>query len=106
MKNKKRDSYKSYRFKLILNRLIPHFNRKSKNEEFKAKYSRVSEAPMHLAIVLDGIVEDIIHCDDRLGILLLSEPKIVEIPADKTVDIDYLYDEDKNKFFKDGVVNG
>lgn len=32
----------------------------------------------HIAIVLDGTVEEIIRCENRLAALLLSEPSFVE----------------------------
>jgi hypothetical protein len=32
----------------------------------------------HIAIVLDGRVEDVIRCQNRLAALLLSEPKFIE----------------------------
>lgn len=100
MENKERDSYKKYRLKLLLSKITPKRNKKIKQKEFKAKYSRANEAPMHLAIVLDDIVEDIIHCDERFGILLLSSPEIIEINKDQKVEIDWVYDKNNNKFSK------
>lgn len=100
MKNKERASYKKYRLNIIFNKIIPKRTKKIKKQEFKAKYSRSTDAPMHIAIVLDGIVEDIIHCDDRLGILLLSSPDFIEINKDIPIGIDWLYNKETNEFYK------
>lgn len=35
--------------------------------------------PNHLALIIDGMVEDIMHTEDRLAAILLSEPVVVEI---------------------------
>lgn len=37
----------------------------------------------HLAIVLDGIVEDVMRCQNRLAALLLSQPQFVEFDPSK-----------------------
>lgn len=36
----------------------------------------------HLALVLDGVVLDIMHMPDRLGAILLSNPTIVSVEVD------------------------
>ena len=57
---------------------------------------------MHLALVIDGVVEDIIHCDERLGYILLSDPKIVDIKDNfRKINISDIYDEDTNTFSKE-----
>lgn len=35
--------------------------------------------PNKIALIIDGIVEDIIHCPDRLAALLLSAPEVIDI---------------------------
>lgn len=37
----------------------------------------------HIAIVLDGIVEEVFRCENRLAALLLSEPTFVEFDPEK-----------------------
>ena len=37
----------------------------------------------HIAIVLDGTVEEVIRCENRLAALLLSEPSFVEFDPEK-----------------------
>jgi hypothetical protein len=57
---------------------------------------------MHLALVIDGVVEDIIHCEEHLGYILLSEPKVVDIGENfNKVNIYDIYDEVSDKFIKD-----
>lgn len=38
----------------------------------------------HIAIILDGRVEDVIRCQNRLAALLLSEPKFVDFNPEET----------------------
>lgn len=47
-----------------------------------------------IALIMDGRVEDIIACPDRLNALLLSQPTIVSITdlPDEMVQIGYIYD--------------
>ena len=37
----------------------------------------------HIAIILDGRVEEVIRCENRLAALLLSNPKFVEFDPDE-----------------------
>jgi hypothetical protein len=93
---KKRDTYKNYLIKKILGVDSTYYKP-------NPKYSRSMDAPMHLALVIDGIVEDIIHCDERLGYLLMSEPKVIELENNYIkVNISDTYDEDTNSFYKEG----
>ena len=93
---KKRDTYKNYLIKKILGVDSTYYKP-------NPKYSRTMDAPMHLALVIDGIVEDIIHCDERLGYLLMSEPKVIELENNYIkVNISDTYDEDTNSFYKEG----
>jgi hypothetical protein len=93
---KKRDTYKNYLIKKILGVDSTYY-------KTNPKYSRSKDAPMHLALVIDGIVEDIIHCDERLGYLLMSEPKVVELDNNYIkVSISDRYEENTNSFYKEG----
>ncbi len=68
-------------------------------EKVSSPYENHNVAPMHIAFVIDGVVEDIIHCNERLGMLLLSDPVIVEV-EDREASIEWTYDEDSNTFSK------
>lgn len=37
--------------------------------------------PIKVAFVLDGVVQDVLHTDARLGAILLSEPTVVDVSA-------------------------
>ena len=37
--------------------------------------------PVKIAFVIDGVVADVLHTDDRLASIFLSEPKIVDVTA-------------------------
>ena len=37
--------------------------------------------PVKIAFILDGVVQDILHTDDRLAAIFLSEPTIVDVTA-------------------------
>jgi hypothetical protein len=92
---KKRDTYKSYLIKKI-------FGIDSTYYKPNPKFTRSDQVPMHLALIVDGVVEDIIHCDENLGYILLSEPKIVELGNNfHKINIYDIYDEDSNTFSKD-----
>lgn len=46
----------------------------------------------HIAIVLDGKVQEILRAQNRLAALLLSEPEFVNFdPSETKVEIEYLY---------------
>jgi hypothetical protein len=63
------------------------------------KFTRSDQAPMHLALVIDGIVEDIIHCDERLGYILMSDPVVVDLGKNfNNVNISDIYNDKENKF--------
>lgn len=47
----------------------------------------------HIAVVLDGRVEEVIHTENRMAALLLSEPQFVEFEEDDVVPtIGWLWD--------------
>lgn len=35
--------------------------------------------PVKIAFVIDGVVQDVLHTDERLGAIFLSEPTIVDV---------------------------
>lgn len=46
----------------------------------------------HIAIVLDGRVEEVIHTENRMAALLLSEPQFVQFPdSEKMPTIGWIY---------------
>jgi hypothetical protein len=74
----------------------------TKNKKYKEKLSvneEIDKMPSvtvemnHLAIVLDGEVQEIMRAQNRLAALLLSEPKFVEYdPSEFQIEIGWLYD--------------
>lgn len=57
--------------------------------------------PVLLAFVIDNKVVDVLHTDERLASIFLSEPKVVDItPSDgiQQVFVDYTYDESTQSF--------
>lgn len=91
---KKRDTYKSYLFKTILGIDKTYYKP-------NPKYSRSKDAPMHIALIIDGVVEDIMHCDKRLATLLLSNPLVVDIGENYyKINISDEYDENSETFRK------
>jgi len=101
-KNKKRDTYRSYVFKKTFNKLnLFKKNTKVKsdiNNLPRSPYGAAQDAPMHIAFIVDGIVEDIIHCDERFGYLLISSPIIVQLDTFDTAKINDSYNESSNTF--------
>lgn len=69
----------------------------------ESPFGAAEDAPMHIAFVIDGIVEDIIHCNERLGSLLLSNPEIIEFDFSENVKINSIYDEKTGKFVEENV---
>lgn len=95
---KKRDTYRSFWFKKL-------FGLDSTYYKANPKFTRSNQAPMHLALVIDGVVEDIIHCDENLGYILLSEPKVVDLGVGfNKVNLHDIYNEESDQFSK-GVTN-
>lgn len=92
---KKRDTYKSYIYKKI-------FGVDSTYYKPNPKFTRSDQVPMHLALVIDGVVEDIIHCDERLGYILMSQPDVIELGDDfHKINISDIYDEETGTFSKE-----
>lgn len=92
---KKRDTYKSYLLKKI-------FGIDSTYYKANPKFTRSDQVPMHLALIIDGVVEDIIHCDERLASILLSNPLVVELGDHfNKINLFDIYDESSGKFSKE-----
>jgi len=80
--------------------LIKRFFTKNKKFKNKKDLPSSSEATIpdgihvnHLAIVLDGEVQEVIRAQNKLAALFLSEPLFVEFdPKDKYVKIGWKYD--------------
>jgi len=62
----------------------------------------VSAMPYHVAMVIDGVVQQVFHVDERLGAVLLSNPTLVqcESPANGGPDSQWKYDATTNTFSK------
>lgn len=59
--------------------------------------------PVKLAFIIDGEVADILHTDDRLSAIFLSQPKVLDITAlmanpETEVVVGSLYNEATNEF--------
>lgn len=99
--SKNRNTYRSYVIKSFIHK-INIFNRiknkKTVNDHERSPYSNAHDAPVHIAFVVDGIVEDIIHCDERMGYLLMSYPVIVQLENVNSAKINDIYNEQTNTF--------
>ena len=62
--------------------LLKHyFNKKWNLKKVKdGKAPDISSFTQNIAFVIDGRVADIIHCQDKMAAILLSNPEIVLIP--------------------------
>lgn len=66
---------------------------------------QVQLPPFKLAFVIDNEVVDVLHTDERLAAIFLSNPKIIDVTDQVTVDpskvqIGFLYSEESNSFIK------
>lgn len=62
--------------------------------------------PARIALIIDGVVADVLNTDDRLASIFLSQPKIVdvtEISESEFITSGYLYNEELNTFTKFAV---
>lgn len=48
--------------------------------------------PIKIAFVIDGKVVDVLHTDERLAAIFLSEPTIVDVTDMEPIRIDATYD--------------
>lgn len=61
-----------------------YFKRKWDLKKVKeGKAPDISSITQNIAFVIDGRVADIIHCQDKMAAILLSNPEIVLIPEGK-----------------------
>jgi hypothetical protein len=63
-------------------------------------------APARIALIIDGVVADVLNTDDRLAAIFLSQPKVVdvtEISQSEFITSGYLYNEELNTFTKFAV---
>lgn len=57
--------------------------------------------PVRIALIIDGVVQDVLNTDDRLAAIFLSNPKIVdvsEISESEFITSGYLYNEETGTF--------
>jgi hypothetical protein len=59
----------------------------------------------HVALIINGIVEDVLTCPARLAAILLSSPKIVEIAGGpKESLVGWTYDDVNNQIIPPAVI--
>jgi hypothetical protein len=57
-------------------------NKKNDNIDEMVQINRSLETlANHIAIIVDNEVVDVIHCDEKLGAILLSDPTFISISA-------------------------
>lgn len=56
--------------------------------------------PYHIAFVIDNVVQQVFHVEEKLAAILLSNPDIIqcEAPANNGPDIYWIYNSVDNKF--------
>lgn len=61
---------------------------------------RPEHLPYHVAFIIDGIVREIFHVDERLGAILLGNPTIVQVESsfDGGPEREWLYDHESGTF--------
>ena len=61
-----------------------------------------SALPYHVAFVIDGVVQQVFHVEERLAAVLLSAPTIVQCdsPVNGGPDVSWAYDATTNTFTK------
>lgn len=82
--------YRSHSFKLKKQRVISsikdlsffsYFENKKINRMIKENYAPdISTITENIAFVIDNQVVEIIHCQEKMASILLSNPKIIRIP--------------------------
>ena len=63
--------------------------------------------PVRIALILDGVVQDVINTDDRLAALFLSDPIIIDVTEASESEFitgGYLYNQELNTFTKFPVI--
>jgi len=61
----------------------------------KGKAPDISSITQNIAFIIDGQVVDIIHCQDKMAAILLSNPEIVLIPEGKFAKPGWAYQDGK-----------
>jgi hypothetical protein len=57
--------------------------------------------PVRIAFVIDGVVQDVMHTDERLAAILLSEPLIIDITDREdasSITLGYTYNSNTSQF--------
>ena len=77
--------------------LLKHyFKRKWDLKKVKqGKSPDIASITQNIAFVIDGKVVDIIHCQDKMAAILLSDPEIVLIPEGKFAKPGWTYQDGK-----------
>lgn len=96
MAKRKRDTYR----RQVLNNFLNSFKITPPKKQASPNYNRMQDSPFKIAIVLDGEVQDIIHCNERLFFLLTSDPQILDISKEE-VSVGDSYDYTNKRFLKD-----
>ena len=65
-------------------------------------FDEASQLPYHVAFVIDGVVQQVFHVEERLAALLLSNPTplLCDSPANGGPDRKWLYDSATGVFTK------
>lgn len=96
MSKRKRDTYRRQQVNKFFDKLKVNKSKKKKSPH----NITLKDAPFKIAIVIDGEVQDIIHCNERLFYLLTSQPQILDI-SNESVEVGDIYDYNDNRFIKD-----
>lgn len=69
-------------------------------ERLGSVQAEIESRPYHIAMVLDGVAEQIFHIEERLAAILLSNPLIVQCdsPANGGPENGWIYDSTTNTF--------
>jgi hypothetical protein len=64
--------------------------------------AEIESRPYHIAMVIDGVAQQVFHVEERLAAILLSDPTIVQCssPANGGPDTGWTYDSSSNTFSK------
>lgn len=69
------------------------------NPETQEVLNALPLPPVHIALIIDNEVVDIIHANDRLGSIFLSSPTIVDISENlENVRVGYIYNSVTEQF--------
>ena len=69
------------------------------NKETQDVLNALPLPPVHIAMIIDNEVVDIIHANDRLGAIFLSNPIMIDISDNlDNVKVGYVYDPTTSNF--------